>query len=89
MQLYSIEGLTYQYGHRNLTCLNILFDVWPVVVESDEEVGLDVGVCRLDGVDDPSGQVKNGVLVRLDRLGGVDDEHERRVERPVGPRAGA
>ena len=42
-----------------------------------------------DPVRDLGGEVEDGVLVWLDGLGGVDDKHQRRVERFVCPRVGA
>ena len=60
--------------------LNIPVDLPAVVVERDQLEPGDVDVVLHDSVRHPHGQVKDGVLVRLDRLGGVDDEDERRVE---------
>ena len=55
--------------------LDVLPEVRPHVVEGDEQVTGDVGVRVLDPVDHGLGQVEDGVLVRLHRLGGV--HHER------------
>ena len=71
---------------------NISLDVRAVVVEGDEGVPdqghddllspspRDVDPLAGDAVHHLAGQVEDGVLVGLDRLGGVDYEHEWGVE---------
>ena len=60
--------------------LNIPVDLPAVVVERDQLEPGDVDVVLQDSVRHPHGQVKDGVLVRLDGFRCVDDKDEGRVE---------
>ena len=64
--------------------LHVQVDGGAEVVEGDKCVPRDVDPVLHDPVGHLAGQVEDGVLVRLDGLGGVDDEDQRGVERTVG-----
>ena len=58
---------------------DILVDVWSKVIEWYQSEPWDVDAVNLDACDDFLSEIEDGVLVRLDGLGGVDDKHQRRV----------
>ena len=60
--------------------VNVLSEVGAVVVEGDQEVARDVGLNLLDSGNDLLGQVEDGVLVGLHRLGRVHHKSEGRVD---------
>ena len=59
---------------------DILVYIRTVVVERDKGEPGDVDAVNLDTVHHLLGQVEDGVLVWFDRLGGVNDKHERRIK---------
>lgn len=59
---------------------DILVDIRTKVIEGDESEPGNVDAINLDAVHHLLGQVEDRVLVRFDRLGGVNDKHEWRIE---------
>ena len=70
--------------YKSYLKLHVEVDGGAEVVEGDKSVPRDVDPVLHDPVGDLAGQVEDGVLVRLDGLGGIDDEDQRGVERTVG-----
>ena len=69
------------YPSRFYLDFHIFPDVGTEVIERDEGEPGDVDAVNLDAVHHLLGQIEDGILVGLDRLGGVDDKCERWVER--------
>ena len=69
--------------YKSYLKLHVQVDGGAEVVEGDKSVPRDVDPVLHDPVGHLAGQVEDGVLVRLDGLGGVDDEDQRGVERTV------
>ena len=61
-------------------------EVGTEIVEGDQQVTGNVGLCLLDSGHDLLGQVEDGIFVRLDGLGGIHYECERGVDDGVTDR---
>ena len=59
-----------------LSDFHVFSDVWAEIIKSHQEISGDVGIGRLNSVNDTLSQIKDGIFIGLDRSRRVYDKSQ-------------